>query len=119
MRWLRSQHRSFAKAFAEVRRHLVLPSLKGLEDAVAGWAPAAKCWCTARIALAANPISLFHLPSQIYPHGSTDSLPYATMGSGSLNAMSMFEAYYKDDMTRWGCMQSSGWGQLQLDKSQG
>ncbi|KAG2497849.1 hypothetical protein HYH03_004116 [Edaphochlamys debaryana] len=36
----------------------------------------------------------------IYPHGSTDSLPFATMGSGSVNAMAMFEAYYKDDMNR-------------------
>ena len=27
----------------------------------------------------------------IYPHGSTDSLPYCTMGSGSLNAMAVFE----------------------------
>ncbi|GIL92854.1 hypothetical protein Vretimale_19179 [Volvox reticuliferus] len=36
----------------------------------------------------------------IYPHGSTDSLPFATMGSGSVNAMAMFEAYYKDDMDR-------------------
>lgn len=37
---------------------------------------------------------------QIYPHGSTDSLPYCTMGSGSLNAMAVFEAGYKDDMSR-------------------
>lgn len=36
----------------------------------------------------------------IYPHGSTDSLPYCTMGSGSLNAMAVFEAGYKDDMSR-------------------
>ncbi|GAX75388.1 hypothetical protein CEUSTIGMA_g2832.t1 [Chlamydomonas eustigma] len=36
----------------------------------------------------------------VYPHGSTDALPFATMGSGSLNAMAMFEAGYKDDMTR-------------------
>ncbi len=36
----------------------------------------------------------------MYPHGSTDSLPFATMGSGSLNAMAVFEAEYKDDMTR-------------------
>jgi len=36
----------------------------------------------------------------IYPHGSTDSLPYCTMGSGSLNAMSVFEAGYKDGMTK-------------------
>ena len=36
----------------------------------------------------------------VYPHGSTDSLPYATMGSGSLNAMAVFESGYKDDMSR-------------------
>eukprot|EP00850_Spirogloea_muscicola_P016321 SM000131S26751 [mRNA] locus=s131:306424:307864:+ [translate_table: standard] len=36
----------------------------------------------------------------VYPHGSTDSLPYATMGSGSLAAMSIFESRYKEDMTR-------------------
>ncbi len=35
----------------------------------------------------------------IYPHGSTDKLPYVTMGSGSLAAMSVFEAGYKEDMT--------------------
>ncbi|KDO20611.1 hypothetical protein SPRG_12968 [Saprolegnia parasitica CBS 223.65] len=35
----------------------------------------------------------------IYPHGSTDRLPFVTMGSGSLAAMSIFEAGYKDDMT--------------------
>jgi len=35
----------------------------------------------------------------VYPHGSTDRLPYATMGSGSLAAMSEFEAAYKDDLS--------------------
>jgi 20S proteasome subunit beta 2 len=35
----------------------------------------------------------------IYPHGSTDELPYVTMGSGSLAAMAVFEAKYKKDMT--------------------
>merc|ERR1711966_305433 len=35
----------------------------------------------------------------VYPHGSTDNLGYATMGSGSLAAMSVFEARYRDDMT--------------------
>jgi 20S proteasome subunit beta 2 len=35
----------------------------------------------------------------VYPHGSTDHLGYATMGSGSLAAMAIFEARYKDDMT--------------------
>jgi len=36
----------------------------------------------------------------IYPHGSTDKLPYVTMGSGSLAAMSVFEAGYKNGMNR-------------------
>jgi len=34
----------------------------------------------------------------IYPHGSTGKLPYVTMGSGSLAAMSVFEAGWKEDM---------------------
>ncbi|XP_067868617.1 proteasome subunit beta type-7 [Heterodontus francisci] len=38
-----------------------------------------------------------HLYS-IYPHGSTDTLPYVTMGSGSLAAMAVFEDRYKQDM---------------------
>merc|ERR1712113_862900 len=37
---------------------------------------------------------------QIYPHGSTDKLPFTTMGSGSLCAMSILESEYKDSMTR-------------------
>merc|ERR1719471_887701 len=36
---------------------------------------------------------------QIYPHGSTDMLPFTTMGSGSLAAMSILEAEYKEDLT--------------------
>ncbi|KAJ1976789.1 proteasome core particle subunit beta 2 [Dimargaris verticillata] len=36
----------------------------------------------------------------IYPHGSTDKLPYVTMGSGSLAAMSVFEAGWSRDMER-------------------
>ena len=36
----------------------------------------------------------------VYPHGSTDSNPYVTMGSGSLAAMSIFEADYKEGMSR-------------------
>ena len=35
----------------------------------------------------------------VYLHGSTDKLPFVTMGSGSLAAMSMFENEYKDGMT--------------------
>ncbi|XP_041908693.1 proteasome subunit beta type-7 isoform X2 [Corvus kubaryi] len=38
-----------------------------------------------------------HLYS-IHPHGSTDKLPYVTMGSGSLAAMAVFEDKYKPDM---------------------
>jgi len=34
----------------------------------------------------------------VYPHGSTDRLPYATMGSGSLAAMAEFEKNYKDGL---------------------
>jgi len=36
----------------------------------------------------------------VYPYGSTDRLPYATMGSGSLAAMAVFESKYHDDMNR-------------------
>lgn len=35
----------------------------------------------------------------IHPHGSTDKLPYATMGSGSLAAMSVFEARWRPDLS--------------------
>lgn len=35
----------------------------------------------------------------VHPHGSTDKLPYMTMGSGTLAAMSVFESEYKDGMT--------------------
>jgi 20S proteasome subunit beta 2 len=34
----------------------------------------------------------------VFPHGSTDSLPFVTMGSGSLAAMAVFEKGYKDDL---------------------
>ncbi|KAI3654316.1 hypothetical protein MP228_001035 [Amoeboaphelidium protococcarum] len=36
----------------------------------------------------------------IYPHGSTDRLPFVTMGSGSLAAMAIFEAGWKKDMSK-------------------
>lgn len=35
----------------------------------------------------------------VYPHGSTDRLPFVAMGSGSLAAMAVFESSYKDDLT--------------------
>jgi 20S proteasome subunit beta 2 len=34
----------------------------------------------------------------VHPHGSTDRLPYVTMGSGSLAAMAVFESRYVEDM---------------------
>ncbi|KAI0808064.1 proteasome subunit [Fomes fomentarius] len=36
----------------------------------------------------------------IHPHGSTDKLPYVTMGSGSLAAMAVFEARWQPNMER-------------------
>ncbi|CAA7268495.1 unnamed protein product [Cyclocybe aegerita] len=36
----------------------------------------------------------------IHPHGSTDKLPYVTMGSGSLAAMAVFESGWVPDMER-------------------
>ena len=36
---------------------------------------------------------------QIYPHGSTDCLPFTAMGSGSLCAMAFLEANYRDNLT--------------------
>ncbi|KAJ3478250.1 hypothetical protein NLI96_g9883 [Meripilus lineatus] len=36
----------------------------------------------------------------IHPHGSTDKLPYVTMGSGSLAAMAVFESGWQPNMTR-------------------
>lgn len=35
---------------------------------------------------------------QIHPHGSTQRLPYTTMGSGSLAAMAVFESKYEEDL---------------------
>ena len=36
----------------------------------------------------------------VHAHGSTDKLPYVTMGSGSLAAMSVFETQWKSKLTR-------------------
>lgn len=36
---------------------------------------------------------------QIYPHGSTDKLPFTTMGSGSLAAMAIMEAEYNENLS--------------------
>ncbi|KAI5743896.1 hypothetical protein M8J77_023430 [Diaphorina citri] len=39
----------------------------------------------------------------IYPHGSSDTVPFCTMGSGSLAAMSVFESNWKPNMTEEEC----------------
>ncbi|KAI9668717.1 MAG: proteasome core particle subunit beta 2 [Trizodia sp. TS-e1964] len=36
----------------------------------------------------------------VHAHGSTDKLPYVTMGSGSMAAMSVFESTWKPNMTK-------------------
>jgi 20S proteasome subunit beta 2 len=36
----------------------------------------------------------------VHAHGSTDKLPYVTMGSGSLAAMSVFETNWKNKLTQ-------------------
>ncbi|KAI5797874.1 nucleophile aminohydrolase [Peziza echinospora] len=36
----------------------------------------------------------------VHAHGSTDKLPYVTMGSGSLAAMSVFESTWKKDLSK-------------------
>ena len=36
----------------------------------------------------------------VHAHGSTDKLPYVTMGSGSMAAMAVFEANWKGTLTR-------------------
>jgi 20S proteasome subunit beta 2 len=36
----------------------------------------------------------------VHAHGSTDKLPYVTMGSGSLAAMSVFETQWKPSLTQ-------------------
>ena len=36
----------------------------------------------------------------VHAHGSTDKLPYVTMGSGSMAAMAVFESQWKSKLTR-------------------
>jgi 20S proteasome subunit beta 2 len=40
----------------------------------------------------------------VHAHGSTDKLPYVTMGSGSLAAMSVFETQWKPNLSRQGAI---------------
>lgn len=40
----------------------------------------------------------------VHAHGSTDKLPYVTMGSGSLAAMSVFESTWKPNLDRQGAI---------------
>ena len=43
----------------------------------------------------------------IHPHGSTDKLPYVTMGSGSLAAMAVFESAWRPDLEVCGHSETS------------
>lgn len=52
---------------------------------------------SAALVLGGVDVSGPHLYS-VHPHGSTDALPYVTMGSGSLAAMATFESRYKTNM---------------------
>jgi len=54
---------------------------------------------SAALVLGGADIEGFHLFT-IYPHGSTDKLPYVTMGSGSMAAMAIFESEYREDLSR-------------------
>ncbi|WRX13943.1 Cytochrome P450 - like 10 [Theobroma cacao] len=48
-----------------------------------------------------NSLDSFKISSfPIYPHGSMDILPFATMGSGSLAAMTVFESKYHEGLTK-------------------
>jgi 20S proteasome subunit beta 2 len=40
----------------------------------------------------------------VHAHGSTDKLPYVTMGSGSLAAMSVFESMWQPDLSKEGAI---------------
>lgn len=40
----------------------------------------------------------------VHAHGSTDKLPYVTMGSGSLAAMSVFESMWQPNLDREGAI---------------
>jgi 20S proteasome subunit beta 2 len=40
----------------------------------------------------------------VHAHGSTDKLPYVTMGSGSLAAMSVFESTWQPNLDRQGAI---------------
>jgi len=54
---------------------------------------------SAALVLGGVDVEGFHMYT-IYPHGSTDKLPFVTMGSGSLAAMSIFESEYRADMDK-------------------
>lgn len=41
----------------------------------------------------------------VYPHGSFDTLPFVSMGSGSLAAMSVLETGFKEKMSREECIE--------------
>jgi len=54
---------------------------------------------SAALVLGGVDVEGYHLYT-IYPHGSTDKLPFVTMGSGSLAAMSIFETGYRPNLEK-------------------
>ena len=54
----------------------------------------------------------------IHPAGSTDKLPYVTMGSGSLAAMAVFESRWKPDMTVRGARQGRNEGEKRAKRGE-
>ena len=60
-------------------------------------------YISAALVLGGCDVSGAHLYT-VWPHGSTDKLPFVSMGSGSLAAMSVLESGFKEDMTVWSCL---------------
>uniref|UniRef100_A0A0D6R8E9 Proteasome subunit beta n=1 Tax=Araucaria cunninghamii TaxID=56994 RepID=A0A0D6R8E9_ARACU len=81
--------------YATGRESRVVSALTVLKSHLFGY----QGYVSAALVLGGVDVSGPHLHT-IYPHGSTDTLPFATMGSGSLAAMAMFESRYKEGMTR-------------------
>ncbi|XP_059069491.1 proteasome subunit beta type-7-B isoform X2 [Cryptomeria japonica] len=81
--------------YATGRKSRVISALTILKSHLSGY----QGYVSAALVLGGVDVTGPHLHT-IYPHGSTDSLPFATMGSGSLAAMAMFESRYREFMTR-------------------
>ncbi|GLJ28369.1 hypothetical protein SUGI_0558190 [Cryptomeria japonica] len=77
----------------ELSMQLVVSALTILKSHLFGY----QGHVSAALVLGGVDITGTHLHT-VYPHGSTDTLPFATMGFGSLAAMAMFESRYKEGL---------------------